>query len=639
MDPICNGFKQLHYITNNLIIRASFLTMRFKFILLGLIAISYLIGHQLIDRWKENFFYGGDTFGYYLHVVSFFVNGDVGDYDTTVDAKQAAFPKAFDPRDDEFMIRSTSTGRKYIKYTVGVALMETPFFWMAHLFAGQSTLYEANGWTLPYFLMVSLSVIFYVLLGFYLLIKVLEAYFSEKVIILTVTALALATNLYYQSTYSTMAHGFLFFDYCLLIYLTYHFYKKPNIAKALFVGMTVGLITITRVPEVISGLIPIFWGIHNKESLLQRIQFIKSNYRLLFMSLAGFFSVFSIQMAYWYYTSGYLIFNPYEGEGFNFLDPKIWKGWFDFENGWLIYTPVMGFSLIGLIWLKKYANAAFWPLILFTFFNAYIHYSYYVWNYFPGLGQRPMVETYPILSFGLASFFAVTMKKRWSQWAIWAIVIFFIWLNLFQTWQSKKGIIWSERGSWAFYYQTFGQTKSSINALRAFDTKEPQPNESKLTLQNRLYFDDFQATTLPSKDLNKPDHQRTFYPMNDHIEFLNLTNIKEVSGGDWLKISLEAFLDPKDKLFIRDKTAILIVELYNEKQRRKKSRYIRVSSYIGNSKYSIWDTGTRNQWGEASFFIKAPKGFNSNWKLLAIVKNPHHQEIYLDNFYIEHFID
>jgi hypothetical protein len=90
------------------------------------------------------------------------------------------------------------------------------------------------------------------------------------------------------------------------------------------------------------------------------------HYRWLLLACLGFTAVFSIQIIYWYYVSGHLVFNPYQGEGFNFLEPKIHKGWFDFANGWLVYTPIMGLALIGLFSLSSYRTGLLWPILAFS---------------------------------------------------------------------------------------------------------------------------------------------------------------------------------------------------------------------------------------------------------------------------------
>lgn len=602
------------------------------------IALLFFSGYLLIDRWGEALYYG-DSNSYYLHVVSFWVNQDVGDYGATISSLQAANPGSPDPREDRFGIRLTKRGRRYIKYTLGVPIMETPFFWMAHLFAKRSPNYPADGWSSPYLLAVSLSTIVYLLLGFYLLGRVLCRHFSQRVTALVLLTLAFSTNVFYHATYVTMAHGFLFFDYCLLLYLTERYYGRPTPLKALGIGLIVGLIALTRVPEVISLLIPLLWGVRSWEELRQRWQFFRRRGSHLLLAGLGLLLAFSPQLGYWYYVSGQLYFNPYDGEGFDFLRPMVYKGWFDFSNGWLIYTPVMLLSLIGLFRLPKAAPGRLLPILAFVGLHVYIHYSYYAWTYFPGLGQRPMVETYPLLAFGLGACFEPVLRKRWPAFALLAALGFFTWLNLFQTWQMRKGIIWPERGNTAFYLETFGRLTPSWHSMVAFDTKERQPDTTTLQRRSTFYQAGFEQPGTPHRttaaahngkaSMQPPGHD---YPLADSLE------LPSAAPGDWLRISLWAYVRAADQTWNRDEGVILFAELVDESGHRRKRRLMRPVSYIGNEAYSIWHAGRPDQWGEAAFFFRLPRRFEESWRLKLYLRNPAGQVVFLDDLRVGHYV-
>jgi len=605
------------------------------------IAVVYLSGYLLLDRWEDMFYYG-DTNGYYLHVVSFFVHDDVGDYGKSIGSLQEVNPDSPDPREDKFGIRLTEKGRRYIKYTLGVAVMESPFFLLAHAYATASPLYEANGWTKPYTFTVGLSTIVYVLIGFFLLLQVLRRYFSERVSLLTVLAVALATNLFYQSTYVTMSHGFLFFDYCLLLWLSERFYDAPRRWKALAIGGVVGLIALTRVPEVISLLIPVLWGVGSWKAFRERLQFFfLQRYDSLIAAAIGLLAVFSLQFYYWYYVSGQLVFNPYDGEGFNFLRPMIHKGWFDFNNGWLVYTPVMGLSLIGLFFLPRYASGKLLPIALFVFLQAYIHYSYYVWNYFPGLGSRPMVETYPALSLGLAACLATMMRRNWSIVLMAALLLFFTWLNLFQTWQMKKGIIWTERSNQAFYFETFGRLSPSRPALLAYDLHEMQPDSSALKKVKTIWQEGFESSTLAdTSSLVVSSGERALFLQKGDLTIKDSLLLSEVPAGDWLRISLDSYMPGQYRIWDRDYCANLGLTFYDAAGQGRKYRYLKMSSYVGNPDYNIWSAGDVNQWGRTHFFTQVPERVKPGGHLKVFIANNYYgQKLYIDNLRIDHYTE
>ena len=611
---------------------------RKPFLLLTIIFFGYSIGYYSLDRWQTTLLFG-DSNGYYLHLVSFFINQDVGDYDKTITALRKVSPQTADPREDKYGIRLTPKGKRYIKYTLGVPIMESPFFLIAHAYTQLSGNIPADGWSEPYRLIVSFSVVFYVLIGFFLLHAVLRNFFSEYISHLSILTIAFATNLFFQATYVTMAHGFLFFDYCLLIFCSYWFYQDPKNWKALLIGGIVGLITITRIPEIISFIIPLFWGVSNWKNLRERLRFLLDNKWLLISAGFGFLLIFSIQVSYWYFVSGRFIFNPYEGEGFNFFQPNIWKGFFHFKNGWLIYTPVMAFSLIGLLGLGKHCKAILLPTGLFLVLHIYIHYSYYAWSYFPGLGQRPMVETYPLLAFGLAAFFQNCKTAKVWSWIPIPLILGFSILNLFQTWQMKEGLIWPERGNPAFYYETFGQTKSSKDALVTFDAVEIQPDSQDLNFVAILLEESFEDS-INSAYVSNIRNSGRFSFLTGSETFTNISTpvkLKNEHSPTWIQVSVDGFVDFNDQTWERDKCLRFGLQFIDQQGKIQKEKTIKLSPHLGNPDFSIWSTGEAGQWDRASFWVRSPKSNEEELTLQAILKNPFQQKLYLDNLKLEVF--
>ena len=586
--------------------------------------------------WKE-MLRGGDSHSYYLHVVSFFIHDDVGQYDRSIAALKEIYPAYSDPRLDPYGIRPTEKGRLYIKYPVGVGVMETPFFLIAHLVAKLSPEYKEDGWSTPYFFFIGISTMCYVLIALSILFSLLTRYFSARTAFITLLTIALATNLFYQSTWVAMAHGFLFFLHTVLIYLTIQFYERPRIRTAIGLGATIGMITITRVPEVLTALIPLLWGVYNRTTLTARIQFIGKHARHLLYAFAAFALVSSIQVFYWHYVSGKLFFNPYSGETLNLLKSHLIGGWFHFSNGWLIYAPVMSLSLLGWFFLRRYYPQALVPSIVFVLLHAYVHYSWYAWTYFPGFGSRPMVETYALLSFSLAAFYLWCTKSRFTQWIPVTCLVLFSALNLFQTWQQSQGIIYSEQHNKAFYVESFGKTKHTLHAMRAWDSKEIQPDTNDLELLSTLVMESFEdSISFNRSDSIKHSGSYSLYDPAEHTYQVSIP-FRQLEGGDWIEIGTAAFMLPQDKPENNTKCALLTCELVDEKGKRIKGRGINIARQIGNVQYSFWSAGETNVWGIASCFIKLPGKRHPEGEIRLGIWNPHHQKIHIDDLFVKHY--
>lgn len=613
--------------------------MRFTNTLLGIVSVLFVTGFFVADNWKTTMI-NGDSSGYYFHVVAAFVNQDVGDYTRTIDDYLEEYPMAGDPRKDIYGVRETPKGRYYIKYTLGVGIMEVPFFLAAHAVASLSEKYAADGWSRPYNLSINFSKVVYILLGFFFLTGVLKRYFPQAVVVITVLSLAFGTNLFYHGTFLTLAHSFLFFDFCLLIYLSIRFYERPGRWRAFGLGAVVGLIAITRVPEVIGLLVPVLWGVTSWEKFRERLQFFLKNYDYLLVAAAGLLLVFSPQLAYWYYVSGEFFFNPYKGETFNFLNPRIHKGWFHFHNGWLIYTPIMLLSLIGCFFLRRKAAGALLPLLGFVLLNAWIHYSYYAWSFFPGFGSRPMIDGYPLLAFGLAAFYDRLWPGRASRWVAIGLFAVFTALNLFQTWQMRKGIIWSERGSLPFYWETFGATGPSLEALRAYDSHTFQPDSSRLRLIDTIYANPFEDTTAfqLTEELAYSGRYALFNTTDQALATVTFTlGDHDIQAGDWMYLEVKAYRKAEDMIWARDQLENLVLEVRDEKDKVRRWTSIKIASHIGNENANIWHVGTPGQWGTAAYFVRIPRTAAPDWRIRAFIWNEPLNRLYLDDMVLLHY--
>lgn len=77
------------------------------------------------------------------------------------------------------------------------------------------------------------------------------------------------------------------------------------------------------------------------------------------------------QMLYWHYKTGMYIYDSYKnpGVGLDYLSPHIINVLFSYRKGWLLYTPVMIFSLIGFYFLYKKIGRFFMPVLFISLFR------------------------------------------------------------------------------------------------------------------------------------------------------------------------------------------------------------------------------------------------------------------------------
>lgn len=198
------------------------------------------------------------------------------------------------------------------------------------------------------------------------------------------------------------------------------------------------------------------WGIRGARDLSPQLIKFKSNWPHLMITGLFVALICSIQLTYWKYATGHLVYFSYKGEGgFNFLQPHIWQGLFSFKKGWLVYTPVMVFALLG-IWFMRRQLPEFLPgILIFSVLYIYVVFSWNPWWYGGSFGMRAMVQTYALYSIPLACL-ATYVYRKWHRAVLFSIICsFFIYMNLYQSWQRQHNIIHWEDMHRDWYWDVF----------------------------------------------------------------------------------------------------------------------------------------------------------------------------------------
>jgi len=489
-------------------------------------------------------------------------------------------------------------------------------------------------------LLTGWSTLFYAFLGLILLYRLLRKYFSRLVAQWTVATLALATNLLFFSTYNVgMAHAYAFFLIALLLRAVDRWYAAPNPRSALWIGLALGLLAATRLPDLLVISIPLFWGLGKGHDISRRGQlFYQKRGQIALALLAGLLAFFP-QLLYWKTVSGQWCYYGYQGEKFHWTDPQISNGLFSFQNGWLVYTPVMVLALLGIFHLRRSAPAVFWPLVLLLPPYLYLTYAWWCWQYINGFGSRPMVDLYPVLAFPLASLIAAAGRRLWARWLLGSLLLFFAGLNLFQTEQVKRLVLVSERANRAYYQAVFGKWRGSAAAFAAFETHEIQPDSSQLLRVTTLLFNPMEDSTEENYTQQLPLHSSFAYRCTGEFcqTAVLATTTLDLQPGDWLRASVQAFVRPGEAERNIDKLAKLVVEINPKDGPAYKNMGISITSKIGNPEHILWHGGQAGQWGRADFFLQVPPDYQPGGVLKVYVWNPNGQRIYLDDLRLEHW--
>lgn len=415
-----------------------------------------------------------DVTSYYCYLPAAFIHNDV-----SLEFTKRGDDKSYETN-QQFWYQTAPNGSRVIKFGMGMSFLYAPFFFIAHAYAHLFG-YEPNGFSTPYEFSIALSSLFYLFLGLLFLRKTLLLFYSELITALTLICVLLGTNLFYYSTLEpAMSHAYSFAVISAFVYYTIQWHSNPSLKKALFIGALFGLIVIIRPINIIVFLFPLLYNVVSWKSFLEKINFLLQNKKhILLMSFIALIVV-SPQLIYWKYLTGDWFFYTYQNEHFYFKTPHILKGLLSFRNGWLVYSPIMIFSLLGIAFLYKSNKKFFFPILLFFLLNIFICYSWWTWWYGGSFGSRPMIDSYALLAIPFALFFdSIYARSKIIFNSLICFLLFFIYLNLFQTYQRSIGLIHFDSMTSAAYWKIFLKSDLSADDMTEYTKLLKNPDYEK----------------------------------------------------------------------------------------------------------------------------------------------------------------
>lgn len=350
-----------------------------------------------------------DGFGYYVYLPAL-VYGDFGfgfveGWEHPLDLIQAA-------------------GGLVNKYPVGVAIMESPFFFAAHLLSllrdavtGSVT---ATGYTNLYQYMILFGGICYWVAGTVLLYRLLAGYlgFSKKVSLLTCTIITYGTNLFHYASYDAcFSHIYSYFLFNLfLCYLCWYEERDAEGGnkrwQTCVFGFLAGLIFMCRNTNILFVLTYVLYGVRDWETFKKRMRVILRPGRVIPIVLTGFVTIFP-QLLYWHAATGHWFLYSYGNEPFYWLAPQLGNFLFSVRKGLFFWSPVLLLALAGMVVAYRARKRLYVGLVVFFFLIVYVSSAWWSWYYGGSFGQRVAVDFMCLFAVFIACVFG--RLEKWRQ--------------------------------------------------------------------------------------------------------------------------------------------------------------------------------------------------------------------------------
>lgn len=330
-----------------------------------------------------------DGFGYYVYLPALLY----GDF-------QFGFVEGWEHPLDLIQI----AGRLVNKYPVGVAIMESPFFFAAHLLSllrdavtGSVT---ATGYTNLYQYLVLFGGICYWVAGTILLYRLLIGHlgFSKKVSLLACIVITYGTNLFHYASYDAcFSHIYSYFLFNLFLYYLCWYEERDTeggnrLWQTCIFGFLAGLIFMCRNTNILFVLMTyVFYGVKNWDTMKTRAIMILKPIRVIPIVLTGFVTIFP-QLLYWHTATGHWFTYSYGGEPFYWLSPQLGNFLFSVRKGLFFWSPILLLALIGMVAAYKRRGRLYTSLVVFFVLIVYVSSAWWSWYYGGSFGQRVAVD-------------------------------------------------------------------------------------------------------------------------------------------------------------------------------------------------------------------------------------------------------
>ena len=381
-----------------------------RWLLLLLIVASALATFHIYGNHLNALPIRSDGFGYYAYLPSVFI-----DHDLSLSSARNNIP--FGQLHNYGILLSPKTGRYIDKYAIGTAVLQAPFFLVAHALSGPLG-FSPNGYSTPYQVANVASAVFYLCLGVYFLYSSCRVLHSRLISTASCVLIVFATNVFHYATYdASFSHIYQFFlsSLCLWLGMSYRTaINRQQLLICIAFGLVVGMITLTRLTDAIMIIFPFVmicgdW-IDNRDTkkLILQIGIVGSLACIITFP----------QLCYLKHVTGRWTINAYaateEAGNFSWLHPEINNFLFSLRKGAFFWSPILLASLLELFWVMRQRQLRWLSIGSATVITLqiYICSSWYFWAFGGSYGSRPMVDIAPLFVIPLSLLISRLAKTR-----------------------------------------------------------------------------------------------------------------------------------------------------------------------------------------------------------------------------------
>ncbi len=364
---------------------------------------------------------------------------------------------------DYWTFQDSITGKRYMKYTIGLAYLYAPAYLAVkayyHFSGGNPDPFDV-----PFHFAVVLSTLIFGGIGFFYSRKVLKHFFPDNAVALMLLIIFMGTGVWHYLVMSPgYGHIFSFGLISAAIWQAISYAEKGTRRKAYLLGFLLGIITLIRPTNLVIFLVVFALIPASQLTVSSRIKFWWTRRNHWIPAVLFFLIPIIPQLLLWKTATNHWLINSYGKEGFFFLNPHILDGLFSFRNGFFTYSPVLLLFFPGLFFMYKQNKSLCYSVSLFFLLNAYFMYSWWCWWYGGSFGSRPQIDSLLITVIPIGYLAQQWGKSKRLSVGMTGVVVLFCGLNVFQSYQAEKSIIHWDSMTYSSYKGVFGKTTFPFN--------------------------------------------------------------------------------------------------------------------------------------------------------------------------------
>jgi hypothetical protein len=347
-----------------------------------------------------------DAPGYYVYLRSMAIDHDL---DFADEWRKWGFPD----------LAVTATGRRPNLYSIGPALLWSPFFALAHAYVWITRVtglraWAADGYGTPYLNSMAAGTITAVVAGSYLLARSMHGYLTTRRAAIVVGGAVLTSPIvYYTFVVPGMAHALTFALAAFVVWAWFEAERAPSLRTWCLLGLASGLVALTRWQGLVVGVLP---------AALAARQLRRRRARPAWIAAAAGAAVLAFlpQMIAWKLLFGRWFTMPQGRAYVDWSSPHFVDVLFSAQRGFFDWTPVMLAGTLGLLLLARamptFAAASLAVLVLTAWVNGGVK----DWEASDAFGARRFDLAVPLVAWGLAALARVF--AGWLQRRPWAAI-------------------------------------------------------------------------------------------------------------------------------------------------------------------------------------------------------------------------